>query len=92
MQRVIREAIKTYGEDMQKNVAIEEMAELTKEICKGKRGLSGKLQMAEEIADVEIMLEQLKVMYDLHEQVGEFKARKICRLASRLGLEGTIDL
>lgn len=92
MQRVIREAIKIYGEDMQKNVAIEEMSELTKEICKEKRGLSSKLQMAEEIADVEIMLEQLKVMYDMHEQVDDFKARKIFRLASRLGMDGTINL
>lgn len=91
MERVLREAIKTYGEDMQKNIAIEEMAELTKEICKDKRGLSGKLHMAEEIADVEIMIEQLKIMYGLHEHVNDFKKSKVFRLAKRLELEGVIE-
>ena len=34
MMTIFEEAIETYGADLQKQVAIEEMAELTKEICK----------------------------------------------------------
>lgn len=35
---IILDAINTYGKESQCNVAIEEMSELTKEICKNFRG------------------------------------------------------
>ena len=34
---ILKQAIETYGAEAQLNVAIEEFAELTKEICKHKR-------------------------------------------------------
>ncbi len=53
----LEEAIEVYGEDLQKQVAIEEMAELTKEICKDFRGKDNREQIIEEIVDVYIVLE-----------------------------------
>lgn len=62
MREVLQVAIDTYGEYMQKIVAIEECSEVIKEICKMERGKYNKLHMAEEIADLEIMLVQLEMM------------------------------
>jgi hypothetical protein len=81
---VYERAISTYGPKMQKVVAIEEMSELQKELCKSLRGQSNRDAIVEEIADVEIMLEQLKLMYDCIQDVGKVKAQKIARLAKRL--------
>ena len=58
------EAIHTFGEEYQEEVAVEEMAELTKEICKNWRGKDNRAAIAEEIADVTIMLEQLRIIFE----------------------------
>ena len=55
-RRVFDDAIHTYGALLQKQVAIEEMSELTKEICKDFRGGFLRENMAEEIADVAVMI------------------------------------
>ena len=78
------DAIEHNGEDMQLNVAVEEMAELTKEIIKYKRGFDNLQQLAEEIADVEIMLEQLKLIFGVHIVVIIEKEKKKDRLRKRL--------
>ena len=83
---VCREAIARYGKRHQMEKAVEEMAELTKEIMKNLDGAANMAHLCEEIADVEIMLEQLKLM------VGEAwepcialtKAEKLGALARRL--------
>ena len=54
--------IKTYG-TTQMIVAIEELSELQKEICKTYRIKGKKENLIEEIADVYIMLEQIKLFY-----------------------------
>lgn len=56
-------ALGTWGYNMQKMVLIEEMAELTKEIIKEKRGKGEWFSVREEIADVQIMLDQMKIIY-----------------------------
>ena len=61
-------AIAEYGKVCQMDVAIEEMAELTKALCKIKRADIGMERCAavenavEEIADVQIMLDQLRLI------------------------------
>lgn len=84
---VIRKAIDTYGKDAQLWMVIEEMSELSKEICKFKRGKDNFLEIADEMADVYIMLEQLKrlcaVPQDLIQQRIDFK---FDRLRKRLGM------
>ena len=80
-----KKAIDTYGKDKQLDVAIEEMSELTKEICKFKRGQDNHQQIVEEIADVEIMLQQLKMICDVKcSELEGVKYQKAERLAERL--------
>ncbi|MDT3387233.1 MAG: hypothetical protein LIR46_05645 [Bacteroidota bacterium] len=56
-------AVDVYGIQAQIIKAIEEMAELTKELCKD-GGVGDRVDLiAEEMADVEIMLEQLRYVY-----------------------------
>ena len=82
---IFEKAIEVYGADLQKQVAIEEMAELTKEICKDFRGKDNREQIIEEIADVDIMLQQLMIMYDITtEEMLNAVGIKIARLDERL--------
>lgn len=72
-------------------MVIEEMSELTKEICKHKRGKQNRKEIVEEIADVEIMIEQLIIMFDIDRaEVGLWIREKTNRLAQRLGIERTV--
>ena len=83
--RILMAAILTYGHDAQKKMALEEMSELQKEICKNWRGKDNYDEIAEEIADVEIMLDQLKMIYGISErQVLKFRNDKVIRLKERL--------
>ena len=84
---VIRKAIDTYGLEAQLWMVIEEISELEKEICKYKRGKDNFFEIADEMADVYIMLEQLKricgVPQNLIQQRIDFK---FDRLRKRLGM------
>lgn len=85
MSAILEIAIKTFGEAMQIDVAIEECAELIKELCKIKRKGGGYIPtVAEEIADVEIMIEQLKLIFNCPLEVEIFKEKKLKRLAERI--------
>ena len=68
------------GYVLQKIVAIEELSELQKELTKDLRGNANDEHIAEEMADVEIMLEQLKIMYDNNDNVKRYKELKISRI------------
>lgn len=81
---VLMNAIETYGHESQRMMAIEEMAELTKELCKFERKADNVSAIAEEIADVEIMLAQLKIMHGITDSVHDWKSYKMERLAERL--------
>lgn len=83
---ILNEAIKCFGEDMQLNVAIEEMSELIKEICKHKRGTHNEDKLADEMADVYIMLEQCKIIFGLSNEIliNERIDYKISRLKNRI--------
>lgn len=77
-QEIFETAIKVYGDFNQENMAIEECAELIQAINKKHRGL--KHNIPEEIADVEIMLEQLKIANGCHEEVEAIRKEKMERL------------
>lgn len=81
---VYQRAIAKWGEDAQMKMVLEEMSELQKEICKLWRGKDNKDAIADEVADVEIMLGQLKVMLDIGRDVEEHKRTKLLRLQQRL--------
>ena len=63
MENVLKEAIEHYGVDVQIDVAIEELSELIKELCKYKRGMGSDMHIAEEMADVKIILEELEIIF-----------------------------
>lgn len=71
---------KKYGEIVQLVVAIEELSELQKELCKDLRGKGKRENIIEEIADVSIMLEQLYLIYNIENyEVDEMFDKKIER-------------
>lgn len=70
---------------MQLIVAVEELSELQKEICKNLRGQDNIKELTEEIADVQIMLEQLKYYYEIDDvNVEKVVEQKLKRTKERL--------
>lgn len=76
-----------YGDDSQMYMAIEEMSELTKEICKYKRLPNNYDKLADEIADVKIMLEQLEYIFGVSKEVEERINYKLDRQLRRIEQE-----
>lgn len=64
---IYRKAIETFGKTNQIDMAIEEMAELIKELNKWKRGFNNNQETMLEIADVFIMMYQLVLIFDKNE-------------------------
>lgn len=82
---IYKQAIETYGARAQKLMAIEEMSELTKEICKDFRGKLNREHLIEEIVDVIITIDQLMMMYEIsEEEIVSMCIRKMKRLKERL--------
>ena len=80
---ILQEAIKKYGVNNQCDVCIEKMSELTKELLKLRRestqaGFQKRREnIKEEIADVQIMLDQMRIIFgDTFEQE-EFKVNRL---------------
>lgn len=81
----LEKAIETYGKDMQLNVAIEELSELIKEICKNKRGRDNRDNIIEELADCYIMMEQIEIIFEIYgEEIHTKMREKLDRLENRL--------
>lgn len=79
------DALNYYGNRPQIDMAIEEMSELTKELLKNRRGKENRSQIADEMADVYIMLEQLKFIFGVDETELKVNAEfKLQRLNERL--------
>lgn len=81
---VLHRALDTYGYDLQIMMVFEEMSELQKELCKYLRGKYSPANIAEEIADVEIMLKQMKMLFCCADDVRNERRRKVERLKERL--------
>lgn len=82
---VLEKAIDAFGKDAQLWMVVEEMSELLKEICKFMRGKENQLQIADEMADVLIMLEQLKIICGVQmDLIRERIDYKVDRLRKRL--------
>lgn len=78
--------INSYGTKSQEDVAIEEMAELQKAILKHRRytGDETRAEIIDEIADVEIMIEQLKIIFSCKKEVESRIDYKIKRQIKRI--------
>ena len=84
-----KEAIDVWGIDAQIRLCIEEMSELTKELCKYYRNgemnysLEQKKHIQEEIADVQNMVDQMQYIFG-EKEVDEFREFKIDRTNKKL--------
>ena len=90
---ICRKAVETFGVDLQQMVAMEELGELIQAISKIARWECSQSEdletlseyidnLAEEIADVEIMLEQLKQCHGFNIRVNDHKRKKLDKLKS----------
>lgn len=78
--QVLKDALYHFGFNHQQTKCIEEMSELTKEICKDKDGQGNVEHIAEEIADVLITIDQMIIYYDIYEKVADYREKKMERL------------
>jgi len=88
-KKILVQAITQWGGKPQEDMAIEESSEFIKALMKLRRSnsLTAKkclLELADEIADLEIMLEQMKILHEMHEPVENIKVFKLKRLLDRL--------
>jgi len=84
-ENVCEKALKTWGKNAQMLQLLEEMSELQKEVIKNiNRGQDNVAALAEEAADVMIMMEQLIYIYGIDEQVRQQAEYKINRLKKHL--------
>ena len=99
MKDLLKRIAHHYGYEAQSRQIVEEMGELTVAINKHWRGClaCGKLRledsnlhsremdaMLEEIADVEIMIEQMKILLNCEEEVELYKEIKVKRQLERM--------
>lgn len=73
-------ALNTYGATTQAVVAIEEMSEVQKELCKAMRGRLSLMHLAEEVADAMIVLEEICDIFEIGDEVSRFMDEKVLRL------------
>ncbi len=85
--RQLCKIIEAYGAEAQLNIAEEECSELIQAICKHKRGLGHIADIVDELADVEIMVNQLKIIFDCFGEVEDRIDFKIKRQLERIANE-----
>lgn len=85
MQQIVIQAIaENYGFSKQSDVCIEECSELIKAILKYRRGKGTVTDIIDELADVEIMIEQMKDLLCCHSDVRERISFKLSRQQARI--------
>lgn len=82
--RVYADALETFGGAVQLVVALEELSEAQKEICKALRGSINLTALAEEVADATIMLEQVRQIFGINGDVCSAMDYKVTRLQERI--------
>ena len=83
-RKICEDAIQIFGVQHQLIKAGEELAELGQQVLKAANGDVNKGHIAEEIADVENMLEQLKIIFDCPVSVEAQVDIKLDRLQGRI--------
>ena len=87
---VYSQAIKCFGKEHQLVLALQELSELSKAITKyllrNDIGETHELcnKLYNELADVDIMVEQIIFMFDAYKDVGKVKKEKVQRLKKRI--------
>lgn len=78
-------ALKTFGPEPQALKLMEESAELAAAAARNMNGLGNEVDLAGEMADVEIMIEQFR-LNGMDKLIDFQKQKKLERLAERLGV------
>ena len=93
--KLLKKIIKKYGADHQIDRVIEECSELVKALLKFRRNKSGspkaillRRDVVEEIADVIITVEHLKIIFDCETEVSAVINQKLARQLERMEKEG----
>ena len=86
-KKVFEKALNRFGIRAQIEMVVEEMSKLQKELCESLYGRDVVMNIAEGIADVEIMLDQMKLHFGLEDHVTNNRKVKVSRLAERLEQE-----
>jgi len=86
-ENTLTRAIDHFGRSSQEWQAVEEIGELLAALNHVHRGKDAIEHIAEEIADVEVCLDQLKIMYGIADKVKFFRDAKIARLSTRIDRE-----
>lgn len=82
--KILYDLVQKYG-DKQIIICIEEMSELTKELCKNLRGHYNLDKIYEEMADVYITLTQMQLLFQMDVEALEYMInKKIERTKERL--------
>lgn len=93
-RKLYEEAIKVWGADFQLAMAVEECAELIVILQHARRMLKKpptRAELIDGLVDVDIMLEQLLIAYDISGyEFYEAKMKKLCRLKARMESEQPI--
>lgn len=85
---IMHKAIEKYGTDKQVLKTIEEMSELTKELCKRDGSDESFDRILEEMVDVQIMLNELFIIFNYSgKEVEQWEEKKLKRLSVRVGMD-----
>lgn len=77
-------ALELYGAEKQTLKMFEEMAELQKELCKNSWGADNREEIAEEIADVRVVLDQMCILHDCADLAEKYQEEKLARLLGKI--------
>ena len=83
IRQIGQQLINKFGAEHQIVIAIEELSELQKELCKILREEADGVALMEEIADVEIVLEQVKLILKNRKDVNFLIDKKLQRAKER---------
>jgi len=84
-RELFKNVIEKWGSEAQILMVLEEMSELSTNLCHHLRGRDvTNITIAEEIADVRLMLDQLEYVFNCDIYVSDFRKTKIKRLKERL--------
>lgn len=82
--QVLKDAIEKYGKQAQVIKAIEELSELQQALAKSLNGYTDISNIAEEIGDCRIMLDQLDYIFDVENESWKAYDEKLYRLKKRM--------
>ena len=87
-EELYKRAISHWGAESQIFMALEEMAELSKELCKSRRAgvdpITNHQNIAEEIADVLNMMGELQCYFNCHKLVSSIRKHKMAKMEKLL--------